>query len=148
MTTGVVSAAPAATLRAAGVERGGTVARHDHRQDAAGVRGAQAGAKVVRVLHAIERQHQRVAGRAELFVELVLAHRLERLDLRDHALVRGLAHPTAQPLRIHALDGPPGAARQRLDLGRACVIAPLLQEDPQHALRCARQQDAQRMQPV
>ena len=59
-TTGVVSAAPAATLRTVGVDLRGPVLRHDHRKRAAGIRRAQTRAEVVRILHAIQRQDQRV----------------------------------------------------------------------------------------
>ncbi len=122
VTTGVVSAAPAATLRAAGVEAGGAIARHDHGQRTAGIGGAQAGAEVVRILHAVKGQHQagRVARR-EPFEEVVLVHGPQRLDLGHHALVCGLAEPATQALRIDAFDRQVRGPRQLLDLRRALV---------------------------
>ena len=90
MTTGVVSAAPAATLRAARGELRGAITRHDHRQRAAGIRRAQARPEVVRILHAIERQQQRCAHVGERGEQVILAPGAKRGDLRGHALVGDL----------------------------------------------------------
>ena len=60
---GIVSAAPAATLRTVGCQPGGPIARRDDRARTGGIRGAQARAEVVRILHAVEHEQQRRARR-------------------------------------------------------------------------------------
>ena len=117
-TTGVVSAAPAATLRAVALSCAARSRRHDHRERAAGIGGAQTRAEVVRVLHAIERQQQRVRARSpELLEQFVLAPGGERFDFRDHALVRDLADPAAAARCASTrCTGRCAAARQRFDL--------------------------------
>ena len=94
-------------------------------QHAAGIRGAQAGAQVVRVLHAVERQHQRVACRRQ---------RPRSSSSSRHGGSGSISattpwcttSPTSRlsASASHALDGRPRRARLRLDRRRALVRAP------------------------
>ena len=65
-------------------EAGRPVARHDDRVRAGGIGGAQAGAEVVRVLHAVQHQQQRRRGRAiEQLVQRAFAQRTARRESAD-----------------------------------------------------------------
>jgi hypothetical protein len=84
------------------IHAGRAVLRYHHRQGTAGVGGTQAGAEVVRVLHAIEHQHQRIDGGADRFDQLILMPGRQRIHLCQHALVICLAGPGGELLGIHA----------------------------------------------
>ena len=73
----------------------GTILGNHHRERAAGIRGTQAGAEVVGILHAIEHQHEgfAVAGlhcSGDPGHQLFLAPGLERLHVHVDALVHGV----------------------------------------------------------
>ena len=46
-----------------GIHAGGAILRHDHGQRTAGIGRAQAGTQIVRILHPVEHQHQRILRR-------------------------------------------------------------------------------------
>ena len=98
-------------------------------------RAAQAGAQVVRVLHAIQHQHQRLAfGRFNQAGQLAFVPGLRRRIARDRALVADRTADTVQrllgdPAHLDAL-----APRVLLDLGDARILAAGLQQDFAHVV--------------
>jgi hypothetical protein len=131
-----------------GIHAGGTILRHHHGQRAAGVGRAQAGAEIVRVLYAVQHQHQRINGRGHGREQFILMPRRKRFDLRHHALVIDLADASGQLPALDAFHPDAGLLGQLQQLAHAWIVAPRIHLQPPQSRRRAAQQGTHGMQAV
>ncbi len=117
--------------------------------NAAGVCRSQARAKIVRILHAVEQEHERRYGEAlQVLHELTVVPSARGRDVGDDTLMSRISLQAVQLTRLRALHADTGLARQLLDFSRARIIAPALQPQLAHALGMAHEEPAKRVQPV
>ena len=118
-----------------GVDRGGLVLGNHHRGDAGSSGATQAGPQVVRVLHAVQDQHQRapLCSLHQAF-QLVLCPEPRRGVARSHALMAYLAAHAVQRLGVDPAHVDALAARLFFDLGQARVLATGLDQDLAHVV--------------
>jgi hypothetical protein len=114
----------------------GPIARHDHGEHAAGIRRAQAGAQIVWILHAVERQQQRLGGRRQ------------RRHFGHDPLMHRLTEPRVQLPGVDALYRATRGMRQPFDLVGLGIMAAVLQPHARHSFRVSRQQRPHRVQAV
>ena len=116
--------APAAALAAVGRDVDGPVAGEHHAGDPGTVGGAQDGAEVPRVGHAVDQYEERRAlpARAGQVVEVGLG---QRCRLGQHSLGCLAASFGVQAPPAHALNGHPQVGGESEDLRGAATVVPL-----------------------
>ena len=110
---------PAGHLDRGGIEPHRAVPGRDHRMGASGVRDTQTGTEVVRILHAVQHQNERVLFQAvEHIGKLDVAPR--GVDLGHHALVPARPHQRIELVTVtveHARAGGLGLGDELLHAG-------------------------------
>ena len=106
------------------------VPRHDDRSDPGGLRGAQAGPQVARILDAVEDQEEGWAiGGGQYLGEDLLVQTLARPATQHDPLMAEARSEAIQGVARDGVGGEPGAGGELKDLAEAQVLAP--GQDPQ-----------------
>jgi hypothetical protein len=129
-----------------------SISRHDHGKRSTGIRRTQACTQIVRILHSIECQDERLlrylSGGLHSGEEVVFRPGRQRADLSRNSLVGDIAQLLPQDSRIDPLQRDLTPAGKLVDFADPRVVAALGYAHGTHALRVLLEHHPHGMQPI